>query len=189
MRQTILPKGRIAQDRPFSLMKRKHGMPLISVVKTIEKSVVHPQTGEKVKRVSTLTLPMIDPKSESIIDDALLLVAGDAKLLAQVVNLAVWLHFAQQERNTLAKVDPVGKALEKTIKALQVVNPDITEDAVRAMLMSNPQFAEKMKDVKFEQFITTTVTTLPAADKFPDVTKEGGESEEAAVEEEEIEKE
>lgn len=160
-------------------------MALIQVVKTIEKSVVHPQTGEKVKRSCTLTLPMVDLGSDSIVDDALQLCGGDAKLLAQVLNSGVWNYEAQQTRNELAKVDPIGKALAGTIKSLKTAVPDLTEEAIRTMLMANPQFATKASEAKFEKDISITITTLPASDKFPDVSKAGGESEESVEDEEE----
>ena len=101
----------------------------------VKVSVTDPQTGKKVQRVGHAKIR----KPETV--DEILEVLGTWERALGFLWLGMKTKLSTDIRNELGKADQFSKAINGIWKQLQKIQPDITEDQVRELLIANPALA------------------------------------------------
>jgi hypothetical protein len=156
---------------------------MLSITKTVSKKVAHPSMVKdgkpvQVKREAKITQNFVDPKSPSMLEDALAICGGNQELLGKVINQGLWRPTQQWETNALGKVDEVSKGIQSAIDGL--VKAGLSAEQARATIMSNTVLVERLGAQKFEQFVDVNISDFSTyamkevdgkqVSRYPDVT-------------------
>ena len=150
--------------------KDQNGIAKMNITKDVKKKVTNPVSGAKVERVAHVTITVPDyTVTESKDGDKVvktiagltianaIAVFGSTEKLIQYAIAGLWSHVRTTESNALGQADKASRQLGKAAKALKQVMPSLTDEALRAMLMSNPEYAKTFESQTFELEVSKTI--------------------------------
>lgn len=170
--------------------KDEKGNNIMNITKVVEKQVTNPVSGQKVTRKANITFTVPDyTVTETKVDDKTkrsvtgltiqnaISVFGSTEKLIQYAIAGLWNHIRTNESNDLGRADKATRQLSKASKALKSVMPSLTDEALRAMLMSNPEYAKTFENQEFSLEVSKTVDL--ASLEAPVLVPEGKDEDEA----------
>lgn len=128
-------------------------------VREVSRKVKHPISGEEIKRVAKATHPVLfREKSEGDAGyvasfEEILNFCGSPEKVAELIQDAIDNKVSYLARLALGGAEENQKALNKAIKNLKVVFPQLSDDELRTMLMSMPGAKEKFEAVEIPAVI------------------------------------
>lgn len=142
----------------------------MNITKVVEKQVTNPLTGQKVARKANITFTVPDyTVTETTVDDKkvktvvgltmanAIATFGSTEKLIQFAIAGLWNVIRTNESNELGKADKASRQLSKAAKALKAVMPTLTDETLRAMLMSNPEYAKTFETQEFSLEVSKTI--------------------------------
>lgn len=142
----------------------------MQLTKVVNKKVTNPVSGLKVNRKANITITVpdytvikttvegktVETVAGLTIQNAIATFGSTEKLI-QYAIAGFWAHVRTNESNALGAADKSTRMLAKAAKALKSVIPGLSDEALRAMLMSNPEYAKSFEATTFELEISKTV--------------------------------
>jgi hypothetical protein len=131
-----------------------------TAVREVKRKVNHPVTGAEITRVAKVTHPVLfaengNNKQVASIEE-ILAFAGSEENLAKIVQSAINAKVGYLARLELGGAEEAQKQLNRAIKNLKVVFPQMGNDEIRTMLMGMPGAKEKFEAVEVPAVLELT---------------------------------
>lgn len=193
--QKVLDGASHSKAVKLTNLRRKRAM--ATVLKEVSKKVKGPDGKQTERRAKiSFQVPIAGYSEEEFnnkkykipisldVDDATALFGGKLENLEGWATFGLWKKIQSDISNQLAQGDKASKQLEKAVKALNMVNPEMSKEEIRDMIMSNEKLRAKF-DIKEQSGVLEIDIDLSEYETPPAITDEVATAEEDEEEEEE----